>query len=328
MSKEMSIEEEIKGLLNPKEEANEEIEEIVEEQSAETVGQSDKPVDENPAETQEVQKEVKFAKHDEAPAALTGAMKAKWKELPEDVRQEWSKRELDFQRAMTGHEGDLRIGREMKEIITPYLATIQAEGGTPAGAVKDLLNTAYILRTGNPVQKSQLLHQVAQQYGIDLNLGRNDQGNQVDPHIQQLYARIDQLSQQANPEVIKSQLQEQMTRDTITAEVSDFASNPKNVHFETVRSAMGPLMMSGQAKNLQEAYDMACWANPSIRSTMLSAQEAEKQAKQRQEIEAKRKAAASVTGSPGLTSPTDRTPQKSLEDDIRDQLREASGVII
>lgn len=164
-----------------------------------------------------------------APQSLSGAIKAKWAELPEDVRQEWTKREGDFHQAMTRHDGDLNLGRQMKDVITPYMAQIQAEGGTPAGAVKDLLNTAYLLRTGSAQQKAQMVHQIIQTYGIDI--GQAQPQEAVDPTIQNLQQQIAELKQLANPATIKKQLQEEHEAATINEEVQAFASDPANVHY-------------------------------------------------------------------------------------------------
>lgn len=259
----------------------------------------------------------------EAPVALSGAIKAKWNELPEDVRNEWKKREDDIHRMMTARDGELNLGRSIKEIATPYEAIIRSEGGTVEGAFKDLLNTAYVLRTGTPQQKAQLILATAQQYGVDLNQYAAQQPNPL-ASIQQ---EIQQLRQQADPTRIKSQLQEEMERDRISGEIQAFAANPENVHFNAVKSTMGSLISSGRAKNLQEAYDMAIWSDPSIRSELLKAQAAQEAEKKKAEMAAKKKASASVAGSPGLASPNANAPQKSLEDELRDQMRASSGKI-
>lgn len=258
------------------------------------------------------------------PASYSAAVKAKWAELPQEVQNELAKREADVTRMMTAPDGELRMGRELKEVILPYMPIIQAEGGTPAGAIKDLLNTAYRLRTGSPQQKAALLHEVAQQYGVDLNAY---QPQQADPQTAYMQQQLAQIQQQANPEVIKNQLREEMTRDRINTEIAAFASDPKNVYFEQLKPVMGSLMASGQAKDLQDAYDQACYANPTIRSTLLAQKEQEQQAKRRAENEAKRKAGASVNGSPAMASPAPKAPNSSIEDDIRAALREHSGAI-
>jgi len=271
-----------------------------------------------------IEDKVTEAKVD-APISLSGAIKAKWHELPADVQAEWKKREDDIHRMMTAKEGELNLGRSIKEIATPYEAVIRSEGGTVEGAFKDLLNTAYVLRTGSPQQKAQLILQTAQQFGVDLRHHFSGQ-RQADP-LATMQQEIQHLRQQADPERIKSQLQDEMDRVRINGEIQAFAANPTNVHFNAVKSTMGSLISSGRAKDLQEAYEMAIWSDPSIRSDLLKAQSAQEAEKKKAEMATKKNAAASVVGSPGMASPNANAPQKSIEDDIREQMRASSGKI-
>lgn len=283
---------------------------------------TDKPAQtETPKEKQEPEQPKAVV---DAPVALSGAIKEKWVTLPEDVQREWKKREDDFHRAMTANDGELRMGRTIKEIASPYMATIQAEGGTVEGAFKDLLNTAYVLRTGSPNQKAAVLMQAAQQFGVDL--GGYMQQSQQNPHFNQLAQLQDEIhrlkqAQTQSPQMIEQELQKRLEDAKIDEEIRSFAANPKNSHFETVRADMGALMSSGRAKDLQEAYEMACWANPSIRQANLAAQEAAEKAKRKEEMEAKRKASSSVAGSPSGASPSaGEKTQLSLRDQIRQSL--------
>lgn len=288
---------------------------------------SDAPVDDQPVDTPEADTPPPEAKPadpiEPPPVSLSAAAKEKWKDLPPEVRQEWKKREEDIHRAMTAHDGELSVGRKIKEIAQPYEAIIRAEGGTVEGAFRDLLNTAYVLRTGSPQQKAQLLIETAKQFGVDLAAY---QAAPVDP-VAALRQEIESIKSQANPDVIKNQLQEQMQFDKVKSEIEAFAANPQNVHFQAVRTKMGALMTSGQAKDLQEAYEMAIWADPSIRPTLLNAQKEQEAAKKKAEMEAKKKAAASVNGSPTTATPSANAPQKSIEDELREQLRLSRGVI-
>lgn len=315
MTTEKSIRESIVEAMNPEEEI--ETVDVVEEE----------PIDE-PAEEDDGVKEIKEPEAESAPivdefaeppVSLKAEMKAKWKDLPSDVRAEWSRREGEIHRAMTAKDGDLNLGRTIKEIAAPYEAIIRSEGGTVEGAFKDLLNTSYILRTGSPQQKAQAIQAAIQQFGVDVRLlGQGQQ--QVDPNIAHLQREIQTLRQQANPETIKSQLQEQMERDNIQKQISEFAANPKNAHFETVRSQMGALITSGQAKDLQDAYEQACWANPSIRSELLKAQSAQEAEKKKAEMAKKKNAAASVMGSPDGSSPATITVKKSIRDNLKEAM--------
>lgn len=308
-----SIEEELKEVMEAAD--TEEVVEVVEE-PVETV--------EEPVETVEEPVVQEPVVKSEAPVALSGAIKAKWNELPEDVRAEWKKREDDIHRMMTSKEGELNLGRSIKEIATPYEHIIRAEGGTVEGAFRDLMNTSYILRAGTPQQKAQAVMQAIQQYGVDLSLVGGQQQQNPLSAIQQ---EIQQLRQQADPARIKSQLQEEMESDRIAGEIQAFAANPANVHFEAVKSTMGSLISSGRATDLQTAYDMAIWSDPSIRSELLKAQSAKEAEKKKAEMAAKKKASASVAGSAGIASPNANAPQKTIEDEIRDNMRASSGKI-
>jgi len=260
----------------------------------------------------------------EAPRSWTGPMKEKWATLPPDVQAEITRRENDVHKMVTSSEGELRLGRELKDVITPYMPIIQAEGGTPATAVQSLLNTAYQLRTGTPERKAQLIQEIANTYGVDL--GHLTQGQQPqDNYVRQLQMEIQNLKQTLNPQAIIGQLQEQQETARLMSDIEAFKSNPANKHFETVKAAMAPLLSSGQAKDLQEAYDMACWANPNIRSTLLQTQEAEKAAKRKAEMDAKKNAAVSVKGSPSAASGNAKTPERSLREELAANLAAVQG---
>lgn len=340
MTETISIEDEIRETLNgiqntePKDDIDKDIEVDVEEDTEDTES-SDKELspdkkkidNEDPAEEQEAE-EAPEPEIEPAPQALSSKLKEKWKDLDPEVRQEIIKRENDTHQMFTRHDGELNLGRKMKEVISPYMAVIQSEGGTPETAVRDLLNTAYVLRTGSPDQKAQLLMQVAQQYGVDLQQAMQPQQAQ-DPvqEIQRMRQEMDALRQSANPDTIKQQLQEQMEYDTIQSQVNAFAGDPANKYFEQVKPVMASLLSSGAAQDIQEAYDRACYADPTIRSTLMSEQTKALEAKRKAEISRKKQASASVTGSPDMTSPNTKAPIKSIEDELMEGLRASTGLI-
>lgn len=250
------------------------------------------------------------------PQSWTAEAKAEWANAPDKIRAEVLKREQDMHQALTRHDGELRLGRDMKEIVSPYLPIIQAEGGTPQTAVRDLLNTAFVLRTGSQEQKRALILNTAKQYGVDL--GIQEESEYVDPMLASLRQEIEQLKRIANPQAVESRLRERFEGDKIQSDIAAFAANPANVHFEAVKPIMGALLGSHQAKDLQEAYDMACNANPQIRSTLEAAKRAELEAKRKQEIAQKKRAASSITGSPAVPGNSKVTnPKSSVEDDLR-----------
>lgn len=247
------------------------------------------------------------------PKAWAKDFHEKFSVLPDDVQEYVTKREEEAERRLSTVDAERRLGIDLKEVVTPYMATIQAEGGTVTGAVKDLLNTAYVLRTGSPQQKAAIIANVIQQYGVDL---RNFQPGQQQQPIQQAF----------DPNKFKneilSDLQRQQESDKVQSEINAFASNPEHKHFETVRPLMAALLNSGAAKDMKDAYQQAIWADPTVRSILQVEQNTQSEEKRKTELEAKRRAGSSVAGSPGssASSTAPKNTNNSIEDDIREAM--------
>lgn len=273
--------------------------------------------------TEEVKEEETQESSIEPPHSYTATVKAKWNEIPKEVQEELVRREQDVHRMMTAPNGELQIGRQMKEVVTPYMPLIQSLGATPAQAVGETLNLAYILNQGQPLQKAQVIEKLINDHQIDTSLIGQQQT--ADPQMKALQDQIAQLSQAANPEAVKAQLRQEMEAERINTEVQAFAANPAHIHYDKVRPAMAALLQSGAAGDMQEAYDMACHADPAIRSTLQQEQAKEAEAKRKVEIEAKKKAAASVTGSPGTTSNSSPKQAKSVRDALDSSWEELSS---
>jgi hypothetical protein len=261
----------------------------------------------------------------EAPQAWDATAKEKFKTLPKDVQEFIRNREDEIHKGFTKQDEERTFGKKIKDVVTPYMAVIQAEGGTPETAVRDLLNTAYSLRTGTPQQKAELVRSICQQYGVPLEyLGQQQQQTYVDPSIAAMQQQLEQLRQQANPDVIKKQLQEQFENDKVLSEVNAFASNPANEYYETVKPIMASLLTSGAASDLKEAYEMACKAHPQIGSAIEAKRMAEVETKKKAELAAKKKASVSVSSSSSNAVANAKTQKSNddLEDDIRSAMAE------
>lgn len=266
----------------------------------------------------------------EPPTSWKAEDKEKFKSLPRDVQETIKAREDEVHKGFTKLDEERNLGKQIKEVVTPYMAIIQAEGGTPVTAVRDLLNTAYLLRTAPAHQKTELVKQICQTYGVDMS-AISAQSHQAqayqDPTISQLQQELAQVKQFANPEFLQKQLQEKMENDRVMAEVEAFASNPEHIHYQQVKPIMAGLLSNGAAKDMKEAYDMACHADPHIRSTIEAQKAANIEAQKKTELAAKKKAAVSVSGSSGTFTPNSKaTNSNSIEDDIRAAM-EAHGIL-
>lgn len=253
-----------------------------------------------------------------APSSWSPAAKEKWASLAPDLQAEITRREEETHKGFTKLDEERNLGKSMKEVINPYMPIIASEGGTPEKAVQSLLNTAYLLRTGSPERKTQLLREIAQTYNIDL--GQLSQApQQQNPQVQGLQQRLDQIERDRAQEI---NLRKQEDNAKIQAEINAFAADPKNVYYEKVKPLMGSLLGSGQAQTMQEAYDKACRLSDEVYP--LLNQPKTEEANRAKEVAKKKAAAASVTGSPGI-SPNSIPQDRSLRDEIRANLREATS---
>jgi hypothetical protein len=260
------------------------------------------------------------------PNSWTATAKAKWAELPPEIQAEVTKREQEAHREITRQDEERQMGKSVKDIVTPYMPMITAEGSTPQAAIKQLLNTAYLLRTASPQAKGQMILDMARQFGADLSQATQGQ-QQVDPQLRATQERLARLETERQNEIA---LREQQENTTLQTAIQEFASNPENAHYEQVKAHMASLLKGGMTKganyseHLADAYKQAVWAHSDIRSTLIESErnsvEAKLMADKKAKADAARKAAVSVTGHPGATAPANITNNNL---GLREQLQAA-----
>lgn len=225
---------------------------------------------------------------DVAPATWTPAAKEKWANLDPAVKGEISRREREVDVALSKATDVRRFGDSVMQEFAPYAKILSDEGATPQAAIRALLETSYTLRFGSPEHKHALFHSLAQQYGIDL-------GKQIDPEKARLQWELD--SRNVNDARQAAAQQDQLQRE-VQGELEAFMAAPGHEHYGAVRAVMAGLMQSGVAKDLQDAYDRACWADPQIRAALQLAENTRRAAEQAKN----RNALLSVNGAPGAVS--------------------------
>lgn len=237
------------------------------------------------------------------PQSYGAAVKSQWAKLPPDIQKDLTERDQAFHRELTKHDEDRNFGKQMKDVVTPYIAQIRAEGAEPAQAVGNLLNMAHVLRVGSPQQKSELLLRTAQTFGIDLRQALQVQQAQpqLPPQVQNVLQEVQGIKQRLEQQ---ETLKKQQEDNEVQSQIKAFGADPKNVHFEAVRPHMASLLSSGLARDLQDAYDQAVYANPHTRSSLLEAraQDEQRVANTKAKAEAAKKAGSSIKGSPGITA--------------------------
>jgi hypothetical protein len=251
-----------------------------------------------------------------APASWSPAAKATFDKLPPEVQQAVAKREQEIDHGLRRKSEEVKRYEPLEQLIAPRRALWAAQGMDEASAIKTLLAAQDLLER-DPKQGLEFL---ARSYGVNIaSLSAQPQGQpyQAQP-APDSHPEIAALKQQL--QVLQSQVQTAQTAP-IVSQIEAFQNDPANLYFENVRDDMAVLLNNGKASDLKEAYDMACWMRPDIRP-FLQTPQASAVPVQDKAAQA-RKAAVSVTGSPGQTAI--RKSNGSIEDDIRAAFEEVAG---
>lgn len=256
--------------------------------------------------------------------------KAKWHELPAEIMAAVQKREQDVAKFTSTRDEHASFGKDIYQAVQPYLATIRAEGGTPKAAIESLLNTAYVLRTGSPELKKQLLLQTARQFGVDLGSQPTQQTAQnTPPELAALRQELAELKGQLGQ---RDRLANEQLQTEVQTEIQAFAADPNNEHYHEVKGHMAALISGGLAKDLKDAYDQSVWARPDLRATLQAQQRAREEQKRRDEAKQKAEAAkrktVSITGGPGNTAASAAPGSRgSVREDLLAAMDAHSGAV-
>lgn len=278
------------------------------------------------------------------PATWSAGAKAIYASLPEIARKEIAKRETDYARGIQQYAEKAKVADSFMREAQPYEAMLRNEGSNPVAALSAFLQQAYTLRTATPQERGRLIMETAQKFGADLSPylgqqaeqpgGQTQDLSQVQALVQQLVApHLRKIQQWENSQATAQQHQEQQMEQEISSQITAFQSatnedgSPKHLYFENVRPLMSAFFANGQAKDLEQAYDMACFANPEVRAALIADQHRAADAQRLEEAKRKTGQAKSASFNPtgqggiGIAGAT----QSSLRDELAAQIDAATG---
>lgn len=247
-----------------------------------------------------------------APQAWRPDVREHWGQLPEPVRAEIHRREVEVQRTLQ-ESAEARKGYDaVMRVVQPYEAFIRAENSNPLQAIDNLMSTAARLRTGTAPELAQMMAGLVQQFGtgrfgqqfvemLDQALATG-QAPKADP---QQVALEQALNQRLAPlqgmlQQFQAAQQQQQERVVVQAqdEVGQFLDQAE--FGEDVRQEMADIMevahRRGQALTLQDAYQRACLVNDRVRAVLQARARNNGAQQQAQAAQRARAAAVSVTG--------------------------------
>ncbi len=261
------------------------------------------------------------------PASWSAAAKAEWQNLPRLLQEEVMKREGDVAKGFEQNAARVKAAETIVGALEPVRATLEANGldaGTYIGRLVGY--DRYLQQDPNAA-----IRELARVFGADLSAvaGEAAATEPTDPTIAALTQRVDGLTRYLQTD---AQTRQQAQQSRIVGEISAFreardgAGNLKHPHFAEVEDDMAALISAGRATDMAQAYDMAIFANPTIRAQLLEAQNTKAEEVRRVEAakkaaEAKRIAQTNIQGS----TATGATPPATLEESIGQAIDELSA---
>lgn len=263
--------------------------------------------------------EPKQAREDRAPQSWKPETRQHWQTLPPEVRGEIARREGEFARAMQETAEARRFSDAVMKTIAPYEMFIKAENSNPIQAIDNLMSTAARLRTGTAPEIAGLVSQLVNQFGVGrfgpgfieaLDQALVGQTPQQDPRevmmrrqLEQEIAPVKQFMTQFQQ---MQQAQEQQLQAAAGNEVGGFLANPKFEFAMDVKDDMADLIelahKRGREMSLEEAYERATRAHPSISKILAKRDQATAAQGRTQVAQRARSAAVSVSGAPSIGS--------------------------
>jgi len=232
-----------------------------------------------------------------APAQWKPAVREKWNMLPREVQEEVLRREADSMRLIGSVGQKIRMADEVSGHIQPFMDKLSENGVAPSTFLGDVFSTVKSLAHGTPQEKAEVVANIVQSYGIDLRTLDAVLTHRIQQPPEVVEARRLAARAQSVLDMQRSGV-EQQTSVEAEKTIAAFSADPKHEFLGEVRELMADLIESGRAKDLDEAYSAAVWANPDTRKILLQRESEARAAAKNNRAGAARRASLSVGGAP------------------------------
>lgn len=214
----------------------------------------------SPADVQPVSPPDRWSAEDKAAFSL----------LPREAQELVLKREKDVEGHLTKKSQEIAEQRKAYEGLDGILAP-RRQAWAMSGVSQELaLSRLFELSDFASTDPRGFIKWFASQQGIDFgeSTASEDIGD-VDPLLARTNEKVENLSRTITQ---WQQAQEAQQTAYLQSQLDAFRADPKHPHYDDVRHDMAALISGGRAKGLEDAYEMACYANPAIRSKILEEQ--------------------------------------------------------
>jgi hypothetical protein len=252
----------------------------------------------------------------DAPISWSAEQKAKWASLPPDVQTYIAQRDKESHEAITRAGQQIKSFEPISKVIEQFAPTFQRNGLQPHEGIARMMAVEQMLERDAP----SAIREIAKAYGVDLSGQAEQTASPENGKVAELEAR---LAKAESFLTAQQRQQAQAESSALAREIADFAKDKP--HFEAVRNVMAGLMHSGAAETLQDAYDRAVYADPTIRQSLLADQQKSAEDKRKADEAERVKSAKKAAGVNVKSSPGSSATARTLDDDLREIANRAYG---
>lgn len=241
------------------------------------------------------------------PVSWTPAEREHWGKIPPEAQAAIRRRDLETSRALNESAQSRKFQTEFVDVVKPFAHLIRARNSTPLQAVKNLMETAAGLTTGNQQQKAIIVAEILDNYGVDIktldevlskrpanpNAGAGALPPQLESVLRPIHDFMGRMEQGRAQHI--RQIQESAAKTVEEAE-----SNLP--FFEDLREDIADFMevaaSRGQELTIQQAHTMAVNFRPDIKKIIDQRARAERVNKDPSKVAKSKRAASSINGVP------------------------------
>ena len=215
------------------------------------------------------------------PKAWKKDMGPVWEKLPPEAKAYVHAREADVMRGFQQYQP---AAQAFTALTQPFQAVFQQNPDvSPVALFQGLMNThLQLLNPQMPLdQKQALFKQIAQDYGLDFSattIDPNAPAEVISPEVTRQFNQLQRelaflKNERATDKTTAAAAQYEAGVANQLETVKAFAADPKNLYFNEVGDDIFHFIKTGAATDLAKAYELACYANPTVRAKLFAAQQ-------------------------------------------------------
>jgi hypothetical protein len=259
---------------------------------------------------------------DRPPDTWKAEAKAKWAGVDPELKAEIQRREQDIARYVGETSPKVQIADRVTKVVEPFYPVMQQFGIDPLQHIQTLLAAHYNLVFSKPEVKLEMVRNLCRDIGVDPttvsnpNAAPNEQFAQWRHELMLRDQEITRLKQGVSG--LGSQFQEAKAAE-LSSGIMAFAQDTEAHPFfwDLIDDVKG-LITNGQARSLEEAYEIAELRNPGTRAKRLELENSKAQAARDAENATKVASARRATSANVQSRNSGRRPE--AEETIHDTL--------